>query len=51
LDWLDYCGPPKLFLTRVTAEEEAKALRKQYGKRDGDYPGEKVAIVKVAPVP
>lgn len=29
--WLDYGGPPQLYLTRKAAEHKAKGLRKQYG--------------------
>jgi len=30
-DWLDYMGPPTVWLTRRRAEERAKELRDQYG--------------------
>lgn len=29
-DWLDYLGPPTVWLTRKRAEERAKELRQQY---------------------
>lgn len=28
--WLDYCGPPQLYLTKKAASQELKALKKQY---------------------
>lgn len=48
--WLDYGGPPKLFLTRKRAEINAKAFRKQYGsgKECGNGPL-KVEVVRVMP--
>lgn len=46
--WLDYAGPPQLYLTRTAAAKQAKALRKQYTKPphyEGSY--RKVKVVKV----
>jgi len=31
--WLDYGGPPEIFLTRKMAKIRAKAFRQQYGGR------------------
>lgn len=41
--WLDYCGPPHLYLTRKAASARAKQLREQYGCR--------VKVVKVIEAP
>lgn len=46
--WLDYGGPPHLYLTRAAADEEAKKLRKQYCQPphyEGSY--RKVKVVKI----
>lgn len=46
--WLDYGGPPQLYLTREAADEKAKELREQYcGKPHyaGSY--RKVKVVKI----
>lgn len=48
--WLDYAGPPKIFLTRKAAEKEAKAFRKQYG--GGEQYGNgtlKVEVIRLEP--
>lgn len=42
-DWLDYLGPPKVYLSRATAVQKAKELRKQFGRRC------KVTVVKITP--
>lgn len=47
--WLDYCGPPELFLTRKVAALRAKDFRKQYGRGKAGY--QSVRIVRVVPVP
>jgi len=49
--WLDYAGPPQIFLTRKRAEQAAKDFRKQYGggEQYGNGPL-KVEVVKVVPV-
>ena len=48
--WLDYAGPPKVFLTRKAAEKEAKAFRKQYGGGK-QYEGPlKVEVIKISPL-
>jgi len=39
-DWIDYLGPPKLFLTKRRAQQHAKDFRKQ-------YTGAKVRVRKV----
>jgi hypothetical protein len=46
--WIDYCGPPKVFLTRKQAEIHAKAFRKQYGggQQFGNGPL-KVEVVRI----
>lgn len=31
--WLDYCGPPQLYLTKKAAQKRAHELRKQYRRR------------------
>jgi hypothetical protein len=41
--WLDYCGPPQLFLTRKAACAEAKKLREQ-------YKGSRVRVVPVGEI-
>ena len=41
-DWLDYLGPPQLYLVKKTAVQKAKELRKQFR-------GAKVTVVKVTP--
>ena len=49
-DWLDYGGPPEVFLTRKNAEKRAKAFRKQYGKGEQFGGGPlKVEVVKIHP--
>ena len=35
--WVDYGGPPQVFLTRKRAEDEAKAFRKQYGGKGEQF--------------
>ncbi len=49
--WLDYAGPPQLYLTRTAAAKQAKALRKQY-TRPPHYEGSyrKVKIIKIGPL-
>lgn len=49
--WLDYGGPPEVFLTRKMAEKRAKAFRKQYGggEQYGNGPL-KVEVVKILPI-
>lgn len=48
--WLDYAGPPKIFLTRKRAEVAAKAFRKQYGIGDHFGGGPlKVEVVRFDP--
>jgi len=50
-DWMDYGGPPKVFLTRKEAEKHAKAFRKQYGGGSQCDGGPlKVEVVKLMPV-
>ncbi|KKN73100.1 hypothetical protein LCGC14_0404090 [marine sediment metagenome] len=46
--WLDYAGPPQLYLTRTAATKQAKALRKQY-TRPPHYEGSyrKVKVIKI----
>ena len=48
--WIDYGGPPKVFLTKRMASKEAKAFRKQYGRgeRFGGGPL-KVEVIKLIP--
>ena len=55
-DWIDYGGPPRVFLTRAAAEKRASAFRRQYGtKGEGPpyngrgYPPLKVEVVKLTP--
>lgn len=43
--WLDYCGPPQLYLTRKAATARMKQLRKQYTNSYRKY-----EIVKIAEV-
>jgi len=47
-DWLDYGGPPQVFLTRKQAEKRAKEFRKQY-KNVSDEHRLEVRVVKLNP--
>lgn len=49
--WLDYAGPPQLFLTRKAATAKAKELRKQYcckSHYEGSY--RKVKVIKIGEI-
>jgi len=49
--WLDYAGPPQLYLTKKAAEDKAKELRKQYctpPHYKGSY--RKVKVIKVGEI-
>jgi len=47
--WLDYAGPPEVYLTRKMAELRAKAFRRQYGGKPwGRGNGKlKVTVLKI----
>ena len=48
--WVDYGGPPKVFLTRKHAEAEAHSFRNKYGRRSDYGNGPlKVDVVKLVP--
>jgi hypothetical protein len=50
-DWIDYGGPPKMFLTRKRAMCSAIAFRKQYGgKPYGSCGPLEVEVVKLQPI-
>lgn len=49
-DWIDYLGPPKVFLTRRRAEEHAREIRKQYGSREEyGYGPLRVRVMSISP--
>jgi hypothetical protein len=49
--WLDYGGPPQLYLTRKAATAKAKELRKQYcGKPHYEGSYRKVKVVKIGKI-
>lgn len=49
-DWLDYGGPPQVFLTRKQAEIRAKAFRKQYAWGEQFKGGPlKVEVMRINP--
>ena len=49
--WLDYAGPPQLFLTRKAATAKAKELRKQYcGKPHYEGSYRKVKVIKIGEI-
>ena len=48
--WIDYAGPPEVFLTRKMAEKRAKDFREQYGGgKQYDNGPLKVEVVKINP--
>jgi len=48
--WIDYAGPPQVFLTRAAAEQYAKNFRRQYGGGEQSGGGPlKVEVVKLIP--
>jgi hypothetical protein len=48
--WIDYGGPPKIFLTRKRAEAHARGLRRQYGGGTQLYGRLKVEVIKIGKV-